>query len=105
MSHKQSKKDRKEQRMGSNNSSNGNVPGETPIVGQTQPGYQVSIQFNMQGIVVGVFGPQGMTLPALMNHMLAGAQALSIEMLKKEQKEKSRIIVPEFGGVVPFKKN
>lgn len=91
--------------MGSN-SDNSNVPGgEIPVIGQPQAGYQVAIQFNQQGMVLGVLGPQGMTLPALMNHLAVGVQALSIEMLKREQKEESRIIVPEFGGVVPFKKN
>lgn len=99
MSHKIAKRLRKELKMGSN----GEVKGDLPIIPNQQPGYQVAVQFTTKGMVVGVFGPEGMTLPAILNHLLAGSQAITVEMMKKEQEAKSRIVIPEFGGVVPFK--
>jgi hypothetical protein len=96
---KKAKQIRKELRM----SGNCSIPlKDVPILGQPQPGYQVAIQFNLQGTVMGVYGPQGMSLSAMLNHVLAGAQALTIEMLKKEQQEQSRIVVPEM-TVLPMK--
>ena len=83
--------------------SNGEVKGNLPIIPNQQPGYQVTIQFNQKGTVIGVIGPSSMTLPALLNHLLVGTLSVNMEQLKQEQAEKSRILIPEFGGVVPFK--
>jgi hypothetical protein len=60
--------------------------------------YEVKVQFNKTGHVVGIAGPDNMPLPVVIDHLATAIKAIAFGMTN-QQPEPSRIIKPQLVGV------